>query len=543
MLNRHANIFVLSLSLSLIVCRPATLKVPDTFSTIGEALKAATAGDIIEITSARTFVEDLTIDKPLTIRGTTTDYPMILAANTAERFRHIGINGADRLGTVVRAAGVRLEHLQFANLDPDLNSEGISCALLIIAPNCTIRDCVITSYEWNPGDGLGCAVADLDLVIGGATPTNVVFESCIFGTNKFGLVSSWWIAPGIPPQISVRNCRFVNSTSSGIEMDSGIVRVEACQFLANPGNAIDVGGGNITVIDSLFKTNGIGGAPTIDIDLDPRWDDTHKALMPGSIPPGTATVKGCRFMGNGLMDNPVIRIHEGTLQADHCVFANNLGPIIWMDDGGEPTAPAQAFVNHCDLYNSVGTVEIYLKHTDGRQEIRLQILNSILYAGLDGFLLFENELTDPAQLQRMEVSWSALYEPGITQSPLPGTNNILVPIGDPPYVSTDPDSSNAFTIRAGSSLLTAGQDGTYMGSNGARLPVLPEPFPISIGLANKHPVICWDSVSGLTYQIQATSSLTGQSWQAVGTVLGTGQKVCWEDQAPGQVRFYRVVQQ
>ncbi|MEO0278910.1 MAG: hypothetical protein ABIM21_06510, partial [candidate division WOR-3 bacterium] len=457
----------------------------------------------------------------------------------AARFTHIGIKGADRLGTVVRAPGVTLENLIFVNLDPDLNSEGIATALLIIAPNCTVRNCVISSYEASPGDFIGCAVADLDLIVGGSTPTNVVFESCLFGTNKYGLASSWWIAPGIPPQIQIKNSKFMGNTSSGLEMDSGIVQIVNSEFIDNPGNAIDVGGGQAQVISSIFKSNGKGGAPTIELDLDPRWDDVAQAPIPGKIPPGSIELIGCKFSENSISGSPVARIHEGSLKADHCIFTKNFGPVILLDDGGEPQAPAQGFIDHCDIYGSEQSPEIKLEHSGGTQQIALIIKNSILSTGSlwDGFFLVESSLPD---LSKIELSWSALFEPAIIQSPLPGQNNKLFPTEQPPYVSTNIDDPNGFTLMASSPLRTAGENGTYLGSNGAQIPVIIEPFPISIVIENKKPKLSWYSLKGVTYTVETTPNLTNPNWTAIATLQGTGAILNWEDSQAANSRFYRI---
>ena len=519
----------------------ATLKVPDNYATVGAALQAAQPGDVIEITTTDTFTEDLTIDKPITIRGTNPNgYPMILAANTAERFAHIGIQGPDHLGTVVRVPGVTLEHLQFANLDPDLNSEDISAALLILAPKCTVRDCVIFSYEVSPGDGLGAAVADLDIAVGGTTPTDIVFSDCLFGTNKYGLAISWWIAPGIPPQVTISNCTFINNTSSGIEMDSGIVKVQDSKFVNNPGNAISMGGGQATCMSCLFATNGVGGSATIDVDLDPRWDDTDNAPVPGKIPPGDIKLIACRLFQNGQAGEPTLRIHEGTLEADHCIIANGLGPLLQMDAGGEPTAPATGIFDHCDIYGAQNSEEIKILADNKAQQITLTIHNSILATDLDGYLLFANEL-DPSNFKQAELAWCALYEPGITEAPLPGHDNLLFPVEEPPYQSTDPTAPNGFKLRPGVDLLTAGENGSYIGSNGAEKPVEVQPMTLSIKIQNHHPVLCWDSVEGITYAIQTTTDITQPNWTTKTTVVAKGTSTCWEDTDPSPVQFYRVV--
>ena len=520
----------------------ATLKVPDNYATLEAAIKAAQPGDVIEITTTDTFIEDLTIDKPITIRGTNPNgYPMILAANTAERFAHIGIKGPDHLGTLVRAPGVVLEHLQFANLDPELNSEGISAALLILAPQCTVRDCVIFSYELSPGDGLGAVVSDADIPIGGTTPTNVVFADCLFGTNKYGLASSWWIAPGIPPQITVSNCTFVNNTSAGIEMDSGILTIQDSKFINNPGNAVNVGGGQALCMNCVFATNGISGSAAVDVDLDPRWDETDRAPMPGEIPPGEIRLVACRFFQNGQAGEPTLRIHEGTLRADHCIVANGLGPLVQIDAGGEPTAPATALFEHCDLYGSQNSEEIKILADGKAQQVTLQFHNSILATDLDGFLLFANELTDPEDQKQMEITWCALYEPGIIEAPLPGHDNLLFPVEEPPYQSTDPMAPNGFKLRPGTDLLTAGENGAYLGSNGAEKPVEISPMTLTITIQNHHPLLCWESVQGVTYTVQATSDIVHPNWITKTTIVAKDQTTCWEDPEPGTVQFYRVM--
>ena len=105
----------------------ATLRVPGDHATIGAAIAAAAVtGDIVEITDSAVYVEDLDIRKAITLRGAVGQAPIIRAANTAERFTHLGIAGADRLGALLRAPGIMVENVAFENLDPEVNSEEIS---------------------------------------------------------------------------------------------------------------------------------------------------------------------------------------------------------------------------------------------------------------------------------------------------------------------------------------------------------------------------------------------------------------------------------
>ena len=141
----------------------ATLRVPGDHATVGAAIAAAAAtGDIVEITDSAVYVEDLDVRKAITLRGAVGQAPIIRAANTAVRFAPLGITGADRLGALLRAPGIVVENVAFENLDAEVNSEGISSALAILAPNCVVRACRVTSVPESGDDAVGAVVADLD---------------------------------------------------------------------------------------------------------------------------------------------------------------------------------------------------------------------------------------------------------------------------------------------------------------------------------------------------------------------------------------------
>ena len=537
------TMFLLGTACAIWTAAAATLRVPGDYASIQAAIDAAQPGDTIEVGTVGPFVEDLTIAKAITIKGTAAERTIVQAANTAARFAHLGEEGEDHLGAVVRAPGVRLEHLTFANLDATLNSLDISSALMILAPNCTVVDCAVTSEPINSEDGLGVGVADADLVAGGATPTGVVFEDTLFATNKYGLAVTWWVAPGIPPEVTVRNCTFSESTSSGIEMDSGNVTIENSAFVNNPATALNVGGGSATATECLFATNGISGWVAIDLNLDARWDETQDAPMPGSVPPGSLKLVSCKLWQNGAQDRSAVRVHEGSFSADHCIFTDNNSTDILIDAGGEPAAPAQLSLNHCDVHDSWDSSEIWIKQENAGQEITVDIRNSIITEGVGGWLAIENEFTDPAALERMNLSYCAIYEAAIEEAPLPGEHNLLFGFEDPPYLSTDPTAPNGFKLQPGSELLTAGEDGGYIGSNGAEKPAPPpEPVELTISIQNERPAVCWQAKDGAQYEVQSAADIVDPDWRTRATVTAEGDQACWEDaEATGPRQFYRVV--
>ena len=304
---------------------------------MGAAIAAAATGDIVEITDSAVYVEDLDVRKVITLRGAVGQSPIIRAANTAVRFAPLGITGADRLGALLRAPGIVVENVAFENLDAEVNSEGISSALAILAPNCVVRDCRVTSLPESGDDALGGVVADLDAPVGGVTPTGVLIENCRFATNNFGFAVSWFVVPQNPPQVTFRGCTFTGNSDAGLTLDSGDVIIENCRFEDNSGDALNVGGGHAEVSDSIFTRNASASPAAIVLSLDARWDDAQ-----GAVPPGSIRLNRCRIYANGLDSNvPAVGVNEGSLTADYSIFALNLGPHIRLDNIGVEAAPGE----------------------------------------------------------------------------------------------------------------------------------------------------------------------------------------------------------
>jgi hypothetical protein len=497
----------------------ATLRVPGDHATIGAAIAAAAAtGDIVEITDSATYVEDLDVQKVITLRGAAGQSPIIRAANTAERFTHLGIAGADRLGALLRAPGIVVENVAFENLDAEVNTEGISSALAILAPNCVVRSCRVTSVPESGEDTVGAVVADLDLPVGGATPTGVLIENCLFVTNTYGFAVSWFVAPQNPPQVTFRGCTFTGNSNAGLTLDSGDAVIENCRFEDNPGDALNVGGGHAEVTDSIFTRNASAAPAAIVLSLDGR------SFNSSAVPPGSIRLNRCRIYENGAAGVPAVGVREGTLFADYSIFALNNGPHIRLDNVGREVAPGKVYISHCDFYKSVGSHELLIEG-GGTQEVLFDMKNSIVTEADGGFFVIRTELDLPPDIERQNANFCAFYEQAIPLIEIGGANNLLFDSGEPAYNSTDPTRADAFTLPANSPLLTAGEAGTFMGSRGSA--VEPQPVTLTIGIDQGLPTLSWMSQSGVTYDVRERTSLTDAGWTIVGSVTGDGAEKSW----------------
>jgi hypothetical protein len=506
----------------------AVLRVPGDHVTVQGAINAAAAGDIIEITDSGIYVEDLNIQKQITLRGAAGQLPVIRAANTAERFAHLGIAGTDHLGVLVRAPGVTLENLRFENMDPARNAENVSSALTILASNCTVRDAWITTAPDSSGDACGGIVADLDVPLGTATPTGVLIENTRFETNTFGFASSFWVAPQVLPQTTFRGCTFRSNRSAALEVDSGNVTIENCVFEENPGTSVTMGGGSIEVHNSIFRNN---NGWSVNMIMDGRSFSQWPA-----IPPGSLRLNRCWFYDN---ENTAVRIREGTLRAEHSVFAFNNGPHLILDNSGRVEVPGRAYIDHCDFYQSRTSHELLIEG-GGTQEILFDMKNSIVTEADGGFFVVSNQLWNAPGGDALGANYSAFYEQAIPLIEINGQNNLLVGSGEPPYLSTDPTSPDAFRLPANNPLLTAGENGTFLGSQG--LAVTPQPVTLQITLDQGLPAFSWSSQQGVTYDIRERSSLTTGDWVTKDTVVGDGAPRTWSPAvAPAGTAYWQLL--
>jgi hypothetical protein len=528
-----SSFFCVSVLLALAVIAPrsgqaATQQVPGTHATVAAAIAAAATGDIVEITDSGIYVEDLDVQKVITLRGTAGQSPVIRAANTAERFTHLGITGADRLGALLRAPGIVVENVAFENLDPEVNSEEISSALAILAPNCVLRNCRVTSVPESSDDALGGVVADLDAPVGGATPTGVLIEDCLFQTNNYGFAVSWFVFPENPPQVTFRRCTFTGNSDAGLTLDSGNVTIENCKFEDNSGDALNVGGGHAEVTDSIFARNATAAPAAIVLSLDSRSFGRWPAVPPGSI-----RLNRCRIYENGAEGVPAVGVREGTLYADNSIFALNNGPHIRLDNAGRLEAPGQVWINHCDFYKSVASHELLIEG-GGEQEILFDMKNSIVTEADGGFFVIRTELD--LVLERQNANYSAFYEENIPLIEIGGENNLLFPSGEPAYNSTDPTQPDAFTLPTNHPLLTAGEAGTYLGARGTA--VDPEPVTVSITIEQGLPMLSWLSQNGVSYDVRERTSLTEGDWTTVESVAGDGSELSWAPSSAPTVNTY-----
>jgi hypothetical protein len=506
----------------------AVLRVPGDHATVQGAINGAAAGDIIEITDSAVYIEDVNIQKSITLRGAAGQTPTIRAANTASRFGHLGIPGADRLGILVRAQGVVLENLRIENMDPDRNAENVSSALSILASNCTVRDAYITTAPDSSGDACGGLVADLDIPLGGTNPTGVLIENTLFETNTYAFASSFWVAPQLLPEVTFRGCTFRFSRSAALELDSGNVTIETCLFEQNSGNAVTVGGGSAEVRDSIFRLN-TGWA--LNLVMDGRSFSQWPA-----IPPSSARLIRCQLYEN---QNSAVRVREGTLHAEYSVFALNNGPHVVLDTAGREQVPGRVYITHCDFYKSLTSHELLIEG-GGSQEILFDMKNSIVTEADGGSFVIHNQLWNAPGGDALSANYCAFYEQAIPLIEINGQNNLLVGTGEPPYLSTDPTSPDAFRLPPNSPLLTAGEAGTFLGSRG--LAVAPQPVTLRIWLDQGSPMLSWTSQNGVTYDVRERNSLTSGDWTTKASVPGDGSAKTWSPTAaPAGATYWQLL--
>jgi hypothetical protein len=417
-----------------------------------------------------------------------------------------------------------LENLTIENMDAERNVENVSSALTILASNCTVRNARVTTTPESSGDAVGGLVADLDIPLGGTSPSGVLIENTLFETNTFAFASSFWVAPQILPEVTFRGCTFRFSRSAALELDSGNVTVENCLFEDNSGNGITVGGGSATVSHSIFRRNAGWAANLI---MDGRTFSQWPA-----IPAGTLRLNRCQFYENGTS---AVRVREGTLHAEYSVFALNNGPHVVLDNSGRVEAPGRVYIDHCDFYKSEASHELLIEG-GGTQTILFDMRNSIVTEADGGFFVIHNQLWGTAEGEALNTSYCAFYEQDIPLIEINGQNNQLIGSGEPPYISTDPTSPDAFRLTVNSPLLTSGEGGTFLGSRG--LAVTPEPVALQIRLDQGLPTLSWSSQSGVTYDVRQRDLLTEGSWSTVDSVVGDGTTQTWRSGAAPEGTTY-----
>jgi hypothetical protein len=196
-------------------------------------------------------------------------------------------------------------------------------------------------------------------------------------------------------------------------------------------------------------------------------------------------------------------------------------------------------VNHCDFYKSVASHELFIIGT-GTQEILFDMKNSIVTEADGGFFVIRTELDMSPDIERQNANYSAFYEQGIPFIEIGGENNRLFASGEPAYNSIDPTRADAFTLPANDPLLTAGEGGTFLGSQGTG--VEPESVTVSITIDQGLPTLSWLSQNGVNYDVRERTILTEGDWTTLESVAGDGTQKSWAPSiAPTESTYWQLL--
>lgn len=441
-------------------------------TSVQEALAAATNGDTIVIADSDIYEEDVTagvaagLVASFTLKAAEGQTPTIRAANIMERLGDLGIPGTDIMGALFFGCqGVLIEGITFDNLEIALNASGISGALsLFDCSDITVRNCTIRGAG---GDGTGYPGDNLTLVAAGiqTAPTGVIIEDCLIEKGNYGVAIAKF-QPGTPtdPSVTIRGCTIQNCEEQGIEVDNGAPPTSEDPNVAtgqgnlfenntiiNCNTGIGLGGGynvirNCTVLN--FRGEGL------DVDLDGT----------SGTQPITGIVENSVFVGN-LGDG--VRVDEGIVTLSNCIVAGNGSEGIHLRNTDNATSVT---VDHCDIYQNlqvdVGALFEVLVDVGTTDLIQLRMTNTNV-VGETG--VYNGDVNDPAYFDEegLFASYCNVFVVDERYTNVVVDNDTEL---DPKYVnpSTDPETftREGFQLSSDSPVLTAGENGTYIGSQG-----------------------------------------------------------------------------
>ncbi len=439
------------------------------FTTIQAGIDAAASGDVIIIQSGE-YTEDLaigTLNVPparkdnITVRAAEGAEVTVIPANTGDRLKSLEAVGADfgdqdLMGFLVNGENVVIEGIHLRQESTAINANDINSLMLVVSSNVTVRNCHFTGTGADTsGDVLGLAITPLDIMAlqqGGGIATNLTVEDWTFTGFPFALVNSNFpktlsdVFAGVPsPVVTARNCSFTEN-ENGVEIDDGETNIINCTFSENQtGIHTSSGAGDTNIINCVISENLQHG---IEID------DQNDFVTPGSP---VVKVEGCRIERNGLNAGEYgILMETGTLNLSRTIFWENSDAQLFLDT--EPFGPTTAVIDHCDLVETFlgGGGIIIADQTDN--QINLTVTNSIIIE--DAFAIVVNG--DPANSNVTLRNNTIVADVSQVEGEADVQENILDV--DPMYV----DAANGnFYLQSGSPVLTAGIDGTFLGSLGS----------------------------------------------------------------------------
>lgn len=442
-------------------------------TTIQAAMDAASNGDVIEIGDDGRYVEDLTASPVLaqaglapalasfTLKASEGKNPVVEAANaeTSQRITVLGIPGRDMLGFVLWGCNnVTVKGIEFAGLENSTNAFNVMSVLVIAdSANVTIEDCTIRGPgERSPGEGTGVLVAGVQ-----ANPfrtDNITVRNCLVTETHYGVISAVFEkgSGADPAQVTVEDCVFADGFEAGIFVGNAQQAVVRRCTLDNYLHGIHFAGGNSLVEDCMILNSKAEG---LEADIDEAWNDQ----ITGGV------VRRCAFIGNGMDDgNAGILCADGPLRFENCIIAGNGGQGLRATTGS--SADVSVIVDRCDFYENFGDYEVVVA-LEGINLAQLTITNTNIVSSGGGI---GNEI----ELEAVTAHHNNVFVPVDPYIDVNATDSVSV---DPMYISPTTDveqfTFEGFQLKPGSTLLTAGEGGTPIGSQGPQITAV-ESWPI-----------------------------------------------------------------
>ena len=203
-----------------------TLVVPQDYSTIGEAISHATAGDTILIQSG-VYSENLQIDKPLTLEGQNQSNTIIMGKGDSTPTSVLTLGAND-----VKVSGLTIESIS------NSNKSRYAYGIWVEGDNCTITDNIIQ----NTYLGIFCSTQSL----------TTITENTITGSIKDGIR----FCAGSQNNISHNN--IISNAVSGIALGGYSNTVEE-NNLQNNTRGLGLGASNSVVFHNAILSNAESG--------------------------------------------------------------------------------------------------------------------------------------------------------------------------------------------------------------------------------------------------------------------------------------------